>query len=96
MPLRAREGIQSSCIDANSGTSLRNRYLAGVLQAPRRVMIAPARLPRAKWGMLVQRKLHSGTRMPPIRPGPRALSSLHAFYTQGTYDCLQKTVTDRI
>src|ERR1700724_837084 len=51
---------------------------------------------QAKWGLLVQRQLRSGTRMPAIRPGPRALSSLHAFYTEGAYDCLQKTVTDRI
>ena len=95
MPLRAREGFQSSCIHANGGTPLRNRYLAGVLQAPRGVAIAPARLLKLNGGLVVQRHLRSVARMPAIRRGPRALSSLHVFYTQGTYDCLQKTVSDR-
>src|SRR4029077_5043737 len=82
---------------ANGGNSLRNRYLAGFCK---RRLCGGSRVPPSRllklWGLLVQRQLRSGTRMPAIRPGPRALSSLHTFYTEGAYDCLQKTVTDRI
>ena len=80
---------------ANGGNSLRNRYLAGFCKRRlcRGIAVPPARLLKlngACWCNV------SCTRMPAIRPDPRALSSLHAFYTEGAYDCLQKTVTDRI
>lgn len=95
MPLRAREGFQSSCIHANGGTSLRKSLSGGCFASAPRGCDRSCSPAQAKWGLVVQRQLRSVARMPAIRPGPRALSSLRVLYTQGTYDCLQKTVSDR-
>jgi hypothetical protein len=83
---------------ANGGTSLRNRYLAGFCKRRlcRGIAVPPARLLKLNGACWCNVSCVAG---PACQLSARAREPcLHCtrFILRGAYDCLQKTVTDRI